>query len=273
MAILLCTLWAPSALADTADERTFTFEQGNLERTVTVTWLKQTFPTRRVTVLHPLYGKDMTFESIPLAPVLDHLGWTQPQIRFRCVDGYRPVVARADVAPLGLALAIAEHPLPKQGHFSPLPLDRGPHDPSPFMVIATTPKSAEELPDHTKFSWPYEVVSVSPFDASTQYDAMVPVGAPEGGDVAQGYATFRTYCLSCHGVNLQGGVVGPELNIPKNITEYRDPAWLAQFIANPSAWRARDKMPGFGHLGEAKIKQVVAYLAYMKDHKRLDALP
>lgn len=264
---LLCLIALTPYLA-AAQDPAFTLGEGDLARSVSRGWLLKTFPSQAITVRHPLHEGEITYKAIPLAPVIESLGWISPQLRFRCSDGYRPVVSRADVAPLGLALAVGEIPPAKGADFTPLSTERGPLDPAPFLVIAASPQPADALPGHTKFSWPYQVVGVAPFDAEAQYAAMVPTGAAEGSDAAEGYALFRAHCISCHSVNQQGGVVGPELNVPKNITEYRDPEWLAQFIANPSAWRARDKMPAFEHLGAARIKQLIAYLSHMKDHKR-----
>lgn len=267
LALLLS--WGAAARAEAPP--LFTFESGEVRRAVTLPWLESSFPTTEISVEHPLYEQQMTFEAIPLQPIIEHLGWAGPgQLRFRCADGYRPVVDRADVATLGLALAYAQKtPAPADGAFAPIPTDRGPLDPGPFIVIAAHPEGNS----HSKFSWPYQVVGVEPIEFADQYADILPKGAAEGSPAARGFQVFRTYCLSCHGLNLKGGVVGPELNIPKNITEYRTADYLRRFIDNPSAWRARSKMPAFGFLGPEKIADLIAYLTHMKDHKRLDALP
>ena len=42
---------------------------------------------------------------------------------------------------------------------------------------------------------------------------------------------------------MKGGKMGPELNVPKNILEYRDREQLAAFIKNPQAFRFGSLMP------------------------------
>jgi mono/diheme cytochrome c family protein len=52
-----------------------------------------------------------------------------------------------------------------------------------------------------------------------------------------GFQTFRVQCLPCHAINRAGGNVGPELNLPRNILEYRNPGVVRAFIKNPLAFR------------------------------------
>ncbi|MCB9540196.1 MAG: c-type cytochrome [Myxococcales bacterium] len=115
--------------------------------------------------------------------------------------------------------------------------------------------------------WPYQVQRVELVAPAGRAQPMAPPGAPADGPVARGYAAFRGNCLACHAMNGQGGAVGPDLNVPLNVTEYWRPAPLRQLLADPLSVRAGAKMPGFAHLGDATLDDVVAYLAYMKNHK------
>lgn len=74
-------------------------------------------------------------------------------------------------------------------------------------------------------------------------------------------------------MNGVGGVVGPELNVPANITEYWNRAALKQFIRNPASIRRDAKMPTPTGLSEADVDAVVAYLAHMKGRKRVRRTP
>ena len=92
-------------------------------------------------------------------------------------------------------------------------------------------------------------------------------GSP-GETVAHGFEIFQKNCLACHSLNLEGGVLGPELNIPKNILEYREAKILREFIANPASFRAKSKMPAFGSsLSSQSLDDVLAYLAWIGQHK------
>ena len=83
----------------------------------------------------------------------------------------------------------------------------------------------------------------------------------------KGFVTFKNHCIRCHSLNLQGGEVGPELNSPKNVTEYWEKSTLRAFIRDASSFRFKDKMPAFPNLKESDLDEILEYLAYMKDHK------
>jgi mono/diheme cytochrome c family protein len=92
------------------------------------------------------------------------------------------------------------------------------------------------------------------------------VGAPEGSPARRGFAIFRRECVACHAVNGEGGSVGPELNVPKSVAEYRDAAWIKAYVRDPSAIRYTS-MPSHLHLTDADLDALVAYFAHMSAHK------
>jgi mono/diheme cytochrome c family protein len=73
--------------------------------------------------------------------------------------------------------------------------------------------------------------------------------------------------MKCHSLNGVGGLVGVELNVPKNITEYWKAEELAAFVAKPESFRRNGKMPGFEHLGEETITEILKYIQHMGRHK------
>jgi mono/diheme cytochrome c family protein len=85
--------------------------------------------------------------------------------------------------------------------------------------------------------------------------------------VRKGFALFKNQCIRCHSLNLQGGEVGPELNSPKNVTEYWDKATLRAFIRDAASFRLKDKMPSFHQLTDENLDELLAYFIYMKGHK------
>jgi len=90
---------------------------------------------------------------------------------------------------------------------------------------------------------------------------------PRDSATLRGFHVFKENCLKCHSLNLQGGDLAPELNIPQNITEYRSIDFLNQFIRRPEQFRLKSKMPSFASLADNKISDVLAYLKYMRTRK------
>jgi hypothetical protein len=88
--------------------------------------------------------------------------------------------------------------------------------PNRFMRCRQTTAGFQTL------SWPYEVVAIElvNFRADVSRDLFFGHGGATQ-PWRKGFDLFRKECLKCHSLNLQGGDIGPELNVPQNITEYR----------------------------------------------------
>ena len=100
-----------------------------------------------------------------------------------------------------------------------------------------------------------------------KFAKLYPDGAKPDSGAMQGFLIFKNECIRCHSINLQGGDVGPELNSPKNVTEYWDIATLKAFIHDPTRFRYKSKMPPFPQLKPADIDHVLDYFAAMKTKK------
>ena len=131
--------------------------------------------------------------------------------------------------------------------------------PEPFYAVATEKESFRTL------SWPYEIIAIELVDFRKTFPALFVADMKK--DANAGFQLFRQECVKCHSLNLQGGDIGPELNIPRNITEYRDDAFLRAFIRNASAYRAKSKMQSFANLSDTQIGEIIAYLKVMRFHK------
>jgi mono/diheme cytochrome c family protein len=77
---------------------------------------------------------------------------------------------------------------------------------------------------------------------------------------------FKGQCIRCHAMNQQGGKIGPDLNAPKSVAEYRSPEWLKDFIRQPSKWRYSG-MPDHAHLTDADLDDLVEYFWHMAKHR------
>jgi cytochrome c2 len=73
--------------------------------------------------------------------------------------------------------------------------------------------------------------------------------------------------MKCHGINKVGGVMGPEFNYPKNITEYWDTEDIWAFVQNPQSFRYSSSMPAQTDLKREGFDEIIAYLEVMKDYK------
>ena len=70
----------------------------------------------------------------------------------------------------------------------------------------------------------------------------------------------------CHSINGEGGKVGPELNVPMSIVEYRSAVQLKAFIRNPERFRYTT-MPAHEHLSDKDLDALLAYFEAMRERK------
>ena len=115
--------------------------------------------------------------------------------------------------------------------------------------------------------YPWGIIKINFEQNPVDRSAAFPPELTENKDAEAGSKLFEEHCLRCHAVNRLGGRVGPELNVPMNITEYRDRKILRQFIKNPQAFR-HTAMPAHDFLSDEERELILDYLVFMKDHKK-----
>lgn len=70
---------------------------------------------------------------------------------------------------------------------------------------------------------------------------------------------FTEHCASCHRIGKEGEDSGPDLS---RVGQYREPAWLAEYLKDPAKMNKDAAMPGFAEtLTPAQIEDLARYLA------------
>jgi len=72
--------------------------------------------------------------------------------------------------------------------------------------------------------------------------------------------------MACHAINGEGGTVGPDLNVPQSIVEYRPVPQIKAYVRDPATFRYGN-MPAHPDLSGADLDALVAYFRAMKDRK------
>ncbi|MFL6353011.1 MAG: c-type cytochrome [Bryobacteraceae bacterium] len=210
----------------------------------------------------PVYKRKQRYEGFWLSDVFKNLGRgghseTELYVRFRCKDGYLPIMPLTRAMGSKGLIAIRDANAPAGQDWEPLPGTGTASTLAPsYLVWLSPPGGPEEYP------WPYQMVAI---ELVSSPDALAGLG-PAG--VMPGHELFVTNCLKCHTINGVGGTFGPELNSPCSVTEYWNPRLLSRFIANPGSIRHGSKMPNFDSLQEKDIQAIVEYLQSVAGHKQ-----
>ncbi len=130
--------------------------------------------------------------------------------------------------------------------------------PAPYYLVWTNPDL-----DKWRYPSPFQLTSISLQTADSYFSAAAPVS--NNIQVKQGFSLFSRYCIRCHSVNHTGGNLGPELNQPKNITDYFTAQQLTDFILDAPSLRPKTKMPVFKNiLNNEEALAIQHYLKAMK---------
>jgi mono/diheme cytochrome c family protein len=234
-----------------------------LEATTSNTPKPQTVKVSHDTV----YKTAKEYQAYPLAEILskitvpDSLKTNELVIVFTSADGYKVSMAYGDAIAEQGFIAFKDNAATENKNWLDFKFGKQTMTPAPFYLV--WPK--KDL-DEWRFPWPFQLVSLSLQPAKAYFGAAAPIHTDARID--HGFDLFSRYCIRCHSVNLSGGKVGPELNIPKNISEYFKEQELSGFILNASAYRAGTKMPNFESVITAEdVKDIVHYLKQKKPEK------
>lgn len=172
-----------------------------------------------------------------------------------CKDGYAPVRHAPELlaAPEGYIVFGDRDALPGQNWTLEMEKAFSPF----YLVWGTDSIGAIELP------WPYGLVTMKLIERDSSLIGNISKGA----GVLKGYHLFRRHCLSCHSINKTGGQVGPEMNWPRNITEYWTDENIKHYIKDPKSFRYNAHMPAIKQIDDKGIDDIIRYLHYQKKYK------
>jgi mono/diheme cytochrome c family protein len=213
------------------------------------------------------YKRSMSFRAVPIATLLDGVA-PDESIRFTAADGFVTTIPVA-------ALLTREGPVaylavePPDAPWPPLKAGEA-ASAGPFYLVWTVPQKAVPASDQ----WPYRIVRIDTVASLVKRFPMIaPAARLAANDpIRVGFAAFEKHCMVCHTLNGGGdAMLGPDLNIPYNPTEYLRPDALRRLIRDPQALRRWPgaKMPAFDSktLPDRELAELLAYLRHMADHK------
>lgn len=227
--------------------------------------IKQKVPVQQIKLFDPVYNSEKSFDGVSLLQLLKAAGYKQGQAADEVVltasDGYAPSMPLTYLLDDQAILVFAESGK-KDFEFAPVAQGKAMLSPAPFYLVWKQGKAVEKTRP-----WPYQLVKLELVSFQQRYPKLYPTNAPQNSAAYQGFLLFKQSCISCHSINLQGGELGPELNAPKNVTEYWTDDHLKAFIPSASGYRYKSKMPDFPQLSSQDIDHLIAYLKHMKGYK------
>ena len=264
----LLALVAP--VAASAGEPALRFErEGVLVREIDLQALRAACNVEEVEVAEdPYYARAKRFRACPLTEVLA-LGFGAPvsrlrgeQFFLRARDGYVKPASGERMLEAGGYVAFADADRAVAGELGWEPIDRRQVDPGPFYLVWTGPGQN----DLHRYPWPYQLVAIEIAPFESRYPHTAPRGEPISSPAWAGFAIFGRECIACHAINGEGGTVGPELNLPRSIVEYRPAEQIRAFVRDPESFRYTS-MPPHRHLSAAQLDALIAYFEAMKTRK------
>ncbi|NUP04923.1 MAG: cytochrome c [Polyangiaceae bacterium] len=234
-------------------------------RTLELDAILKAIPAETVKQYDPYYNREKTFRAVPLARVVE-LGFRGEQnlptkeYVLRALDGYTVPLRGAKLFEEGGYIAFEDTEAPA---WEPIGQQRA--NPGPFYIVWAK-KEQTDLEGHPR---PYQLATIEIADFESVFPFTVPTGEADGSPARKGFATFREECIHCHAINRQGGRVGPELNVPQSIVEYRPVDQIKAYIKDPLTFRY-STMPPHPKMSDQDLDDVVAYFKAMSTRKHDD---
>jgi hypothetical protein len=230
---------------------------------VSLTKLVQSLRIEQVAAFDPYYGRDKRWRAVSIENVLmtgfgrEPSALVEQEFVLRASDGFAAYFPGKRLLEGGAYIAIEDLDVPAWEPIGPRQ-----DNPGPFYLVWAKP-GQQNLDTHAR---PWQLASIEIVSFDSQFPNVRPHGANINPSAERGFQTFRVQCLPCHAINRAGGKVGPELNVPRNILEYRDPVVLRAFIKDPTAFRYT-VMPAHPNMTSGELDDLIAYFSVMKNQK------
>jgi mono/diheme cytochrome c family protein len=229
--------------------------------------------TEDVTVNDQVYKTQMRYRGYSLSallrrayPDIDRTAAAGAELVLRAADGYAPSMDLAKALKGHGVIAFRDLARPETDPWKSFMQGKQRITPDPYYLVWPGVD-----PNDATYKWPYQLVEIEIQSFEQRYGAAVPKATPGDDRARRGFLVFKENCIGCHSINLVGGDLAPELNVPKNVTEYWRTNDIRALVRDASAFRARTKMPPFPQLGSAQVDDLLHYFAAMKNQKVCDA--
>ncbi len=237
---------------------------GKQEKSVSLEEMKQSLKEIKITINDPYYKKEKQYKAFKLKDVLNlsyRTKWHSgdfTDLTFRAYDGYESIAVISKLENEGGYLVYKD--LDYQD-WEPISFTKA--YPGPFYIVWT----GKDQTAKNGYPWPWQLESINLVTFKDQFPEIVPKLADTNSGVYRGYELFKERCLRCHSINGQGGKIGPDLNAPKNILEYRTADFVKSYIKDPSKYRFTH-MPDHRDLSDKQLGSLIDYFLYnMKENK------
>ncbi len=267
--LLILLIGVPVAHAQLNLNASIVFDANGKAATFKLKDLQKHVPAYEVTLFNPVYNRTITYRAFKLIEIAKFAKidiFSAKDISFIARDGYEAVLTQAVLKRFSKPWLAFEELNTKDGEtFTLVGEGKELRNPAPFYLLWQQPESYDIFP------WPFSITKIT---LNTRHDPYFEIKPKHkvSAQIERGFTVFKTRCMACHSINLVGGTIGPELNIPKNITEYRTMSFLKAWIKDPASFRAKSRMTNFGTVTEKQIDDVLAYIKYMKNYKSLEKL-
>jgi mono/diheme cytochrome c family protein len=260
----LVVFCAGASLAQGAGPSLSFVRAGETTKAFSLSDMQSRLPAVELAFFDPEYGKQKRYHSFALASVLELAfgpGWQgqdYTEMVFTALDGYASVSTLEKLSESGGYVVFED-----RDHPGWEPVGRNRANPGPFYLVWTQPGQSTAH----GYPWPWQLARIELVRFQDRYPAVYPKGVDTASTVYRGFLTFKERCMRCHAMNQQGGKVGPDLNAPQSVTEYRSPMMLKAFIRQPSRFRYTH-MPDHTDLTEADLDHLIEYFRHMTGQRR-----